>query len=244
MSFRTLSSFVAAVLFTSAPAFAVPIAPGGGRSVPEEDTVPKPVPPGMKIAEKVLPFTVVFPAYRSEVYTSENTADGTLNSSVYLSPAGTLTFRYAITLEEIQLGGPEDTEVPLDEANLLTVGNFSGFLTDVTGDFGDVGVFNATRTANGSLISGNIGSPGQGEEPVLIIETNATAFDNLGSARFEPAAELLLRPGPGEDIEQVTRDGLAVIDGIYQPIIVPEPTGAVLLLSCTTGAILRHRRRA
>jgi hypothetical protein len=61
---------------------------------------------------------------------SPHTADGTLTSAVYRAADGTLTFRYGIDLEAI--GGPTDPEVPCDEANCLTVRNFTGFSTEST----------------------------------------------------------------------------------------------------------------
>jgi hypothetical protein len=237
-SFRFLA--LACMAMVAPLALAEPLAPGGSREVVGE--VPDPVPAGTKLAEKVLPFTVVFPPQSGEQYVFQNTANGTLTSSVYRTPAGTLAFRYAVDLEAIPYGSLTDKEVPSDEANKFTVGNFAAFSTDVTGDFGSTR-FGATRTADGSRITGNIESEGTGEPPVLIVETNATDFNDLGAARFEPAAEFIVRDptDPTGETRQVARDGLADISGVFQPVVLPEPTSVLTLL--IGGAWLGTSRR-
>jgi hypothetical protein len=242
MSLRSRASVlvVIALAFGASPAVAAPVAPGGGALV-DSDT-PDVVPAGTKVAEKVVPFTVVFPPLGDDQYVFQNTADGTLTSSVYRTAAGTLTFRYALDLEEIPYGSPTDTEVPSDEANKLTVRGFSGFSTDVTGYFGHSD-FNVSRSADGASITGNIAAEGTGSPPVLIVETDATDFNDLGAARYEPAAEFIVRrPGdPSGEVRQVARDGFADIAGVFQPVVVPEPGSALTLL--IGGAWLATARR-
>jgi hypothetical protein len=240
-SFRR-AAVVVALAFMTVRATAEPLAPGGSTEVVGE--IPDPVPQGTKVAEKVLPFTVVFPPQSNEQYLYQNTANGTLTSSVYRTPAGTLAFRYAIDLEAIPYGSPTDKEVPSDEANKFTVGNFSGFSTAVTGDFGSTR-FGATRTADGARISGNIESEGTGEPPVLIVETNATDFNDLGAARFEPAAEFIVRypTDPTGESRQVARDGFADIAGVFQPSVLPEPATALTLFAGGAWLATGRRRR-
>jgi hypothetical protein len=186
------------------------IPPGGSVLLDDAAALPT----GPRLAQKVQPFTLNFARPGDEGVSPDPVADGILTSSVYRNPdTGALTFVYDIDVErEFQT---------TDEASRLTLGSFAGFLTNVEGDFGELSSgFTASRSADGATVVGQT-SLGQGGPPLLIIRTDATAFDESGTANYFAAAEFVI----GGD--QVERTAEANFAGTYRPV--PEPGAAAAL---------------
>ena len=216
---------------------AAPITPGQTNiNVPDQD--PRTFPSGTKLAEKTLPFTLDFSRPGDAGGMSDMTADGTLTTSVYRDAAGHLSFAYDVFVEPTTYDQPQFARPPVKELSQVVARGFAGLLTDVTGDFTDHStVFFATRSADGSVVSGKQ-QEGLGKPPLFIVQTDATAFDELGTTTFNAGDEFLVSPSNN----QVARDASATLTGTYRPV--PEPTAVALLLAGAGLALLRRRGAA
>jgi hypothetical protein len=99
------------------------------------------------------------------------------------------------------------------------------------------------RTADGTRISGNVGVEGDGHPPMLVVQTDATVFDDLGTAVFAPAAEFRVELNfdfGGHYIDGDTCSGVATLERVYQPA--PEPACAAILLVPASWHWGRRRR--
>jgi hypothetical protein len=200
-----------------------------------EDRPSRTPPAGTKLAEKVIPFSLDFTGPAGGGGLSDLTADGTLTNSVYRTPSGTLAFVYDVFVEPITYDNPTRPRAPVQELSELVAGGYAGFLTDVSGIFDDgSGVFLASRSIDASLVSGRL-SNGLARVPYFVIETNATAFDDLGLSAFTAGDEFLVTP----ENDQVYSQDSAVLVGTFRPV--PEPTAAALLIAPALG-LLRRRR--
>ena len=213
------------------------IAPGQRMGVPESDALPA----GTKVAEKVIPYMLNWAQPGDAGGLSDLDANGTLTTSVYRDSAtGFLSFVYDIFLEPTgRIDHPPETYRPhATELSRLTAGDFAGFRTDLSGNFGDRGSagegdeFSAARSANGSTVSG-FREQGLGRPPLLIVNTNATAFNDVGTARFDAGAEFLVRP----ENDFTYRQASATLAGTFQPV--PEPASAGVALAAM--ALLARR---
>jgi hypothetical protein len=100
-------------------------------------------------------------------------------------------------------------------------------------------VFGVTRSADGSTLTGREGE-GLGEPPLLIVRTNATAFDQAGAARFTAGDEFLVMDDDG--IDQVYLQDDAAFTGLFRPVV-PEPATAALAVPALALLARRPRRR-
>jgi len=231
---RTILIFALAPVAIAPAAGAIEVAPGDGLRVEESRVLPT----GTKVAEKTIPFTLEFAEPGDEGGFSDLDADGTLTTSVYRNPdTGRLSFVYDVFVEETRYSSadPNLFREPTQEGSRLGVSDFAGFRTDVAGDFGDRGTFALTRSAEGSTLTGHEGE-GLGNAPLLIVHTDAVAFDDTGTARYDAVSEFLV--GPEND--QRARGAAVILNGTYNPIV-PEPSACCLALACLT--LLPRRRR-
>jgi hypothetical protein len=212
-------------------ATAAPLPPGGSVSF---DTVADlPLPPGERLAQKVIPFTLQYPLRPGTTSQPPATTAGTLTTSVYRGTGGDgLVFVYDLDV-------PADDGFYVAELSDLTLGSFAGFATDVTGRLKGHEYFSAGRSADGATIRSDSGN-GIGGAPVLVVATNATAFDDGGTAHYLAGAEFVVTDPANDEIRQETIDASVNLTGLYQPVAVPEPTAVALL---TAGALLVRRNR-
>jgi hypothetical protein len=225
---------VAMVCFTTAPAWAVELAPGQGRQITPKDG-PLTLPSGPRLAQQSVPFDLNFAQPGDEGGLSDLQGTGTLTSSVYRDPdTGGLVFVYDVDTDDASFSGAE----PGGEFSRLIVGGFTGFRTDVTGNASSGGdpLANLARSADGDTVRADYGE-GIGGPPLLIIATDATAFDAGGLASFTARDEFLVTP----DNDVVLRETTVNLTGIYRPIV-PEPSAAWAALA-GAAVLLRWRRR-
>lgn len=233
-AFRAILISCLATVTIAPAAGAIEVAPGTTVSVDESQALPT----GTKVAEKTIPFTLEFAQPGDEGGFSDLDADGTLTTSVYRNAdTGRLSFVYDVFVEETRYSSadPNLFREPTQEGSRLAVIDFAGFRTDVTGDFGERGAFNLTRSADGSTLTGSEGE-GLGYAPLFIIHTDAVAFDDTGTASYTAVSEFLVTP----ENDQRARSALVTLTGTYSPVV-PEPAMAGLALACLT--LLTRQRR-
>ena len=225
---------VAWVCFAPAPAWAVELAPGQGTQITPEDG-PLILPTGPRLAQQVVPFDLDFSQPGDEGGLSDLRGTGTLTGSVYGDPGtGGLVFVYDVDTDDASFSGAE----PGGEFSRLVVAGFTGFRTDVTGNASSGGdpLANLARSANGDTLRAEYGE-GLGGPPLLLIATDATAFDAGGTANFTARDEFLVTP----QNDVVIRERTVQLAGVYRPIV-PEPSAAWAALA-GAAALLRRRRR-
>lgn len=189
-------------------ATAAPVPPGGAVSIDFVEDFQ--LPTGGQLAQKVIDFTLNYPIPAGSTAGPAPTTTGTLTSTVYRDSGGGLVFVYDIDVV--------NADTYLDETSILAVGTFAGFDTDVTGVIKRFQYFTASRSADGSTISSETGE-GIGGAPVIVVGTDATAFDDNGTARYQAGAEFLVtEPGDPDDVRQVAIDTFVDLPGVYQPI--------------------------
>jgi hypothetical protein len=238
-----LSSLVLALV----PAFAAaaPVAPGASVEIDTFENPPV-LPTGPKLGEQTIPFTLNYalPAGATTADPTPSTT-GSLTQSVFRNTSsGGLTFVYDIDVQnEIEY---------VDEVSRLTVGSFGNFSTDVTGSSSEhTSVLRASRSADGATIT-SIASEGLGGAPLLIIDTDATAFDRTGTGTYFADAEFVIN-GPGfPDGRQVDLNATADFTGLFQPaadtgpgptpVPLPPAVWAALLTTAVLGAGAKARR--
>ena len=238
-------SFLALALV---PAFvaAAPVAPGQSVQV-DNMGLPVPLPAGPKLAEQTVPFTLNYnlPAGVTTADPTPSTT-GSLTQSVFRNTStGGLTFVYDMTVQ--------DEDLYVDEISRLTVGSFGTFSTDVTGSSSrHTSVLNASRSADGATIT-SLASEGLGGAPLLIVDTNATAFDRSGTGTYFADAEFVVPVAglPGE-FQQTDLNATANLTGLFQPaadtgpgptpVPLPPAAWAALLTAGVFGAGSTVRR--
>jgi len=171
--------------------------------------------------------------------------DVTFNSQVLRDPATSrLTFVYSFD----QTGATFPVTLT-NIASALTLGSFGSFATDVSSDT----ALTVDRAADGSTITGNVAAGDTVQLPLIAIATDATAFDNNGSADGSVSGDVL----SGETgTTPVTATFAAT--GIFQPVVddggggggggggaIPLPAGVWLGLVALagSGAATRFRRK-
>jgi hypothetical protein len=124
------------------------------------------------------------------------------------------------------------------------LGNFTGFTTNVVYAMGTGAIIpgSASRGSGAAGVGdffGTIGSPtlGPGQDSVyLVIATNATAYDSLGTAFIN-----------GSDGQASTCTGghcrSGQVNNVLQPSAVPEPSSVILMSTLLLGMALVMRRR-
>jgi len=209
-----LSSLV--LVLVPALATAAPVAPG--ESV-EIDTFENPpvLPTGPKLGEQTIPFTLNYalpPGPTAADPTPSPT--GLLTQSVFRNTTtGGLTFVYDIDVQ--------DEILYVDEVSRLTVGSFTSFSTDVTGSSSEhTSILRASRSADGATIR-TIASEGLGGAPLLIVDTNATAFDRTGAGEYFADAEFVVTGPDVPNAGQVDMNATANFTGLFQPAAGPGP---------------------
>jgi hypothetical protein len=223
---------LSALFVVASAARAVGITPGQTDvQVQDSPTLPS----GTKLAEKVQPFTLNFAHPGDAGGLSDMDANGTLTTSVYRNATG-LAFVYDVFVEPTTYDQPQFARAPVNELSQIVARGFAGLSTDVSGDFrGHNTIFYASRSADGSTVSGKLGD-GVGGLPTLIVQTNATAFDELGTTTFNAADEFLVTPSN----QQVARDASVTLSGTYRPV--PEPAAAGLVVAGGMLVLRRSRR--
>ncbi|HJU05065.1 MAG TPA: hypothetical protein VJ692_07905, partial [Nitrospiraceae bacterium] len=149
------------MLALSAPAYAIPILPGGSGRPPASSSLAA----GDVIASSALPFS-------GRNVLGEVLFTGTLATAVILESASqTLNFVYSVV----------NNSTSPDGIARMSVTNFAGVTTDigwVSESPGDIGPGSVTRQPTGATISFNFDNflrPGQ-ETGLLFVKTNATDF--------------------------------------------------------------------
>ena len=208
-SFALRSAALAGALaFLPVVSIAAPVPPGGGVNIDFVENFQ--LPSGEQLAQKVIDFTLQYNVPPGGTAAPTPSTTGTLTSSVYRGDAGGLVFVY-----DVDVVG-RDTYV--DETSNFSVGSFAGFDTDITGRLKDFDYFTAVRSTDGSTIRTETGE-GIGAAPVIIVETNATTFDENGTARYVAGAEFLVtEPEDPDDVFQRTLDAFVDLTGVYQPV--------------------------
>jgi hypothetical protein len=235
--FRSIPATVRSSLLglALAPTFAaaVPLAPGGVVTFEDGDT-PLQVPAGTKLAERTIPFTLQFPVPAGVVSVPPPSTTGSLTNAVYRNgDTGKLFFVYDVDVA--------DEDEYTDEISRLTVGSFAGFATDVSGDYRSSSIFPVRRSADGSTLVTER-NEGLGSPPLLVVQTDATTYNELGTGQYFADAEFDL-PLPDGSGDSQTKDLWTAVNftGLYQPAAVPEPTAGTLALA--GAALLRRRKR-
>lgn len=213
---RRLSLFSFALAASASVALGAPLGPGGFLNPPADEGKP---------SAGILLDQLVEPYLGADI-------EGTLVSTVYdlddSNPFGGLTFTYQI------LTGPGGS-APVEQ---FTVGNFSGFQTDVSysqngGDAfaiitPDVAPVYVGRSFDGNIISFDFslfGNPGimPGENSTLLVVQTDVSF-------YSPTVSSVINAGSSEVLS-------------FAPIAVPEPsTFALLGIGSLALALVRRRR--
>jgi hypothetical protein len=192
------------------------------------------VPEGQVLAEEAAPFFMVLEA---EGYGSATAVPGTLTSTVLRERAtGRLTFAYAINFagqdDEGAGGGTHQSR--------LSVTGFESFRTELAARLAFAPNFPGSRSADGSTLTVESDSPGQGGSPTLLVRTDATDFDAGGVLRFA-ASDPFLLPGPVEGsgaaggMVSVLASGEVELSGAFRPVTDARPAPVPLPPAVFTG---------
>jgi len=146
------------------------------------------------------------------------TFDADVYAEVHQEAGGTLDFYYQV----------QTHNGSVDPVGRLSTSAFSNFTTDVfykSIGVNDVAPDSADRTTNAVVgFSFLLGVPGGSQSALLIVKTNATAFDDRGTVAL---------------IDRSVGSGLS-----FEPISgVPEPTSIFLLGGLVSGLAVLLRRR-
>jgi hypothetical protein len=202
---------VAALSLLLAPAacWAGLVEPGQTVTLTSSELTP---PGGSKLDEKSTAFAI---AYGDEDSGDGPTLRGVLRSSVYQT-GDHLTFVYDVDL--LAAAGISGAA----ERSDLSASAFTGFATDVAGALDFEELVKASRSADGSRVGVQSDTPGLGGSPVLIVRTDATAYDANGQATFLAADEV-----PAADGETRLATGSAMLTGLFRPVadVVEPPPG-------------------
>jgi hypothetical protein len=224
-------------------ATAAPVAPGGSVEIDTFENPPV-VPAGPALAEQTIPFTLNYPLPAgADSADPAPTTTGSLTQSVFRNTTGGLTFVYDMTVEN-------ETEY-VDEFSRLTVGSFANVSTDITGSSANTNAFRGSRSADGATIT-SLTSDGLGGAPLLIVDTDATAFDQKGTATYLADAEFVIN-GPGfPEGDQVDITTRLDFTNLFQPaadtgpgptpVPLPPALWAALLTTGVLGAGAKARR--
>jgi hypothetical protein len=212
---------------------------GPGESAQFTDIKGFTVPPGTLLAESTQDFTLDFKNFDDG--TPLLSANASLHSQVLRRADGQLTFVYDFT-EDRGTGGQFG-----EEGGHAVLRGFDSFTTDVTGilQHTNIGFPNIHRSDDGNTITfGDVGE-GLGGAPLVVIATNATAFDSNGHATLTSRDEF-----PG-DTTLVVGEASTDLSGIFQPIqenggggaVVPLPPAAYGGLAMLAGIVATSIRR-
>ena len=207
-------AFVAALSLFLAPAAASAglVEPGQTISLSSSDIVPI---GGSKLDQKSTAFAINYGA-ADLANDFDGTLRGVLHSSVYRT-GDALTFVYDVDL--LGTGGVGGAA----ERSDFWVSAFTGISTNVNGSLDYEELIKASRSADGSQVRLQSDTPGLGGPPVLIVRTDAVAYDANGRATFLAGDEL---SGPDGSARLVT--GTATLTGLLGPAvdgIEPPPPG-------------------
>ena len=143
----------------------------------------------------------------------DGSLNGVLNSKVYRTPGGTLTFMYDVDLNPMGVSGAA-------ERSTFTVESFVGLKTWVTGAMDFESLIEGGVSADGAMVTLRSDTPGLGGSPTLVIETDATAYDAKGMATYAAGDEVM-----GSFVSDET-----MIDGVFAPSASIAPPPAVIPL--------------
>lgn len=197
-------ALAAALALAAAPAATVSaglVEPGQTVTLTSSDLAPL---GGSKLDEASAPFTIDYGS-ADPATGFDGTLRGVLRSAVYQT-GPTLTFVYDVDLR------PTDGVGGAAERSDLWVSAFAGRTTDVSGSLDYEELIKATRSADGSALRLQSDTPGLGGPPVLIVRTDATAYDTGGRATYLAGDELA---GPDGSARLVT--GSADLTGLLAP---------------------------
>ena len=166
-------------------------------------------PTGTLLAEKTTPFAIDYGADPSIGF--DGKLNGTLHSAVY-DVGGKLAFFYDVDLD------PSNFISGATEQSELTVKAFAGFSVDISGMLDYEEAIKASRSADGAQIALFSDSPGLGGAPAVLVQTDASSYDENGSAVFHAGDELLTLNATG------AVSASATIDGAFQPVLGDNPT--------------------
>jgi len=215
---RAIAAAATTLSLTAAGAFAGMVHPGETVVINEDGLT---MPEGAVLAQSVLPFSIAYEADAGSFLDFDGNATGVLTNTVLRDEqTGTLVFVY-----DVDLAGEGDTDA--SEASILTATGFAGFSTDVTGTLDFETVVLGSRTDDGADVKLSSDDPGLGGAPRLVVRTDATAFDDTGSAKFFAGDELAVRTPDGVSIEFAA--GSAVLFGTFEPAADEAPPTAIPL---------------
>lgn len=224
MFYKIVLASVAGVLAASSPIFATYINPG--QTISSISAVG--VPAGSTIlGSSVTPFSFnKSSVVKGKVLTT--TVTGNIVAAVYQQTGGTTDFYYQVdnTTSSTPKGGPS--------ANVtqLAVSDFTGFTTNVNStnapypaSFTGGGYNPKTVSSTGQTLFFNFQGiqPGQ-DTAVLLVETNANGYNNLGSFTIT--------------------GGSSSVSSSFQPAVTPEPGFYGSLALAISAVILVVRRRS
>jgi len=218
------------LLMTTGTGHAGVLAPGQSMTIATSDFAE---PTGVLVAEQALPFSLRYTPVVTSAAPGEM-GGGTLFGSVYRDPFDqTLTFAYNAVLADASPIG----------ASWLLVDGFRGLQTDVTARLPGADAARVSRLADPlpGIEAASYAGP-LGGTPLLVIKTNATAFDASGTASFGADFPAGIAPFP--------LAGTAEIPGVFQPAG-PAPAAAPLppalatsvagFLACAAASVLCRR---
>jgi len=241
---------LSSLLLALVPAIAAagPLPPGATIDI---DTFEEPftLPAGPILGQKTIFFTLQYdlPAGATSADPVPATS-GKLDSTVFRNTTtGGLTFVYDVDVQN-------ETDY-VDEVSRLIVGSFEDVSVDVRGENPTTTRFRAERSTQGALITTETGE-GLGSAPVLLVDTDATAFNEQGFAQYLALAEFVVSsPGDTDGPVQTVLNTRVNLNGLLQPagdagpgpgptpVPLPPAAWAALATAGVFGAGSRLRRR-
>jgi hypothetical protein len=213
-------AFVGSGLLAATTARSALVAPGETVRLRSADFR---MPAGQVLAEEAAPFFLVLEA---EGYDSATAVPGTLTSTVLRERAtGRLTFAYAINFA----GQGNDGAGGGAQQSRLSVTGFGSFTANLAARLAFEPDFPCLRSGDGSTLTVESDTPGQGGSPTLLVGTDATEFDAGGVLQFA-AADPFLLPGPVEGsgaaggMVSVLASGEVELSGVFRPIAGGQPS--------------------
>jgi hypothetical protein len=236
--FRSLA--VSAITCGSIAAFQVQAAPvGPGQTVPYSAVGDSTyTPPGTVIAQQTLSKTFTYdPQFNPDPGAPFNQQHPELTFSftnkVYRADDGHLTFTFE----------PVGSDTGFGERWSITTGDYSGFTTDVH----SFDASTLSRDNAGNVTLARPDSSGHGI-PSVLIETNATNFNQQGTADVTGADEFMLDTGPSSST-LVLSTTAGSLSGLYQPAseggpaAIPLPPAVYGGLAMLAGIVVTRVRR-
>jgi len=242
-------AFVGSWLLAAAAAHGALVAPGETVRLRSAEFR---MPVGQVLAEEAAPFFLVLEA---EGYAPPTAVPGTLTSTVLRERAtGRLTFAYAINFagqdNEGRGGGTQHSR--------LSITGFESFRTDLAASLAFEPDFVGSRSGDGSTLTVESDTPGEGGSPTLLVRTDATDFDAGGVLQFA-ASDPFLLPGPVEGsgaaggMVSVLASGDVEMSGVFRPATdarpapVPLPpalfSGIVTLIACALASTISRSKQ-